>query len=329
MKKILLPALVLILAGFSAYLFLTKNNATFNKELRNFAVKDTANITKIFIADKDGNQVTMLRKSPTNWLLNNTYPADVHALKYLLEAMVRMEVRASVPKAAEPKVLADMASSIQRKVEIYVKDELVKTFFVGTDTPNNDGTYMMLEGSAVPFVVYMPGFNGFLSPRFSPYAFDWKLKEITNMDRSEIASISFINHKVMDESFEIYQPSPDSCLLYSMYPTKQLMPGNKLPILAYLSTWKGLQYEADTKIERLVKDSVQVEKPIFTLSITDKKGKITKLSTYPMRNQLQNMPGETPMQADRFYGILNDKDAIIIQYITFQPCLRILSELKK
>ena len=59
------------------------------------------------------------------------------------------------------------------------------------------------------------------------------------------------------------------------------------------------------------------------------KGKITKLSTYPMRNQLQNMPGETPMQADRFYGILNDKDAIIIQYITFQPCLRILSELKK
>ena len=53
MKKNLLPILLLlVLGGAAAYFYLTKSGSTLQPELTNYALKDTAAITKIFLADK-------------------------------------------------------------------------------------------------------------------------------------------------------------------------------------------------------------------------------------------------------------------------------------
>ena len=64
MKKNLLPILLLlVLGGAAAYFYLTKSGSTLQPELTNYALKDTASITKIFLADKQGNKILLERES--------------------------------------------------------------------------------------------------------------------------------------------------------------------------------------------------------------------------------------------------------------------------
>ena len=46
-------------------------------------------------------------------------------------------------------------------------NEASKTYYVGGESKDMIGSYMLLENSNRAFVVYIPGFNGFLAPRFT------------------------------------------------------------------------------------------------------------------------------------------------------------------
>ncbi|MFO0322503.1 MAG: hypothetical protein ACK504_08745, partial [Bacteroidota bacterium] len=74
-KSSIIIILLTILAGISIYFYKTKNtNTTLNKDASNFKFKDTAQIDKIFMADKNGKSIT-LDKINGVWMLNNTYKA--------------------------------------------------------------------------------------------------------------------------------------------------------------------------------------------------------------------------------------------------------------
>ena len=58
------------------------------------------------------------------------------------------------------------------KVELYAGDELVKQYYVGYETEDSEGTYMLLtdlesgKNYDQPYACFIPGFKGFLNPRF-------------------------------------------------------------------------------------------------------------------------------------------------------------------
>ena len=54
------------------------------------------------------------------------------------------------------------------KVELYTQNKkLYKTFYIGGETADFLGTYMIMEGAKKAYVIHIPGFNGFLTPRFN------------------------------------------------------------------------------------------------------------------------------------------------------------------
>ena len=63
MKNRILIAVIAILGILAGYLYLKDNTGTIKEELRNFAVEDTASITKIFLVDKAQKSVTLTRES--------------------------------------------------------------------------------------------------------------------------------------------------------------------------------------------------------------------------------------------------------------------------
>ena len=65
--------LFVVLAAVAGYFYYTKSSGTIKKELSDFAVADTASIDKIFMADREGHTATLIRKSPTEWTVNNKY----------------------------------------------------------------------------------------------------------------------------------------------------------------------------------------------------------------------------------------------------------------
>ena len=74
---------------------------------------------------------------------------------------------------------------------------------------------MILENSSEPYVVSIPGFNGYLSSRFSCEENDWKDKIIFNYDKNEIESVH-LNYRDTIHSFKIYSDDSTSNKYFSI-----------------------------------------------------------------------------------------------------------------
>ena len=70
-KKNILFALLIFFIGISIWFLNSDKKSTIIEE-NNFAIEDTSIIEKIFIADRNGNTITV-RKNDGSWEVNNKY----------------------------------------------------------------------------------------------------------------------------------------------------------------------------------------------------------------------------------------------------------------
>lgn len=102
-KSLLIIFVLILLAGISLYFYFSRSKfSTVYGDERNFGYKDTASITKIFIADKDGNQ-SAIERTNTGWVVNHKYPSRAEAILSLMEAIRYMQVKMPVAKEAKEK----------------------------------------------------------------------------------------------------------------------------------------------------------------------------------------------------------------------------------
>ncbi|MBK7335093.1 MAG: hypothetical protein IPJ00_02540 [Saprospirales bacterium] len=99
--KILL-ALLLLLGGATAAYFLAgrSSGAGMGGWDRKFKVEDPEAIHKIFLADRRGNQTTLIRTGD-KWIYNGAHPANPNIMKNLLEAITRVELQYIPPPAPQ------------------------------------------------------------------------------------------------------------------------------------------------------------------------------------------------------------------------------------
>ncbi|MCD4746625.1 MAG: hypothetical protein K8R58_10025, partial [Bacteroidales bacterium] len=165
-KNKLIIIITIILAVIAVILIYSHSKGTFKSELKNFAINDTTNITKIYMVDKKNQSVLLERINAGEWKLNNNYKVRKSGINMLLKTMLNIIPKAPVPKSAHNKTVALLASS-SIKVEIYQmvyridlfntiklfpREKLTKTYYVGNVTQDNIGTFMLMENSSVPFV---------------------------------------------------------------------------------------------------------------------------------------------------------------------------------
>ncbi len=210
MKKssIITIVVLAILSALAIYFYKSKGgHSTIDKEASNFAIKDTASIDKIFLADKDGKSV-LLEKTKTGWLLNKTHAVRPDALEMLLYTMRMLEVKSPVSKTSLKNVLKILASK-STKVEVYSKGDKIKQYYVGHPTQDHLGTYMLLtdvnndENYQEPFITHIPGFNGFLSTRYYTEELDWRDRVVMSFKPPQIKQIKLELHELPDSSFVI------------------------------------------------------------------------------------------------------------------------------
>ena len=69
-KQLLYLALIILMAALIWFLS-SDSKSTISLE-NNFAISDTASVSKIFIADRNGTTIT-LNRNEKNWVINNKY----------------------------------------------------------------------------------------------------------------------------------------------------------------------------------------------------------------------------------------------------------------
>ena len=146
-KTAILLAVVVVLGGITWW-YLRQGDAksTLLGADRQFAVKNTDEIYKIFIVDRQENKTTLERKDGY-WLYNGRWRTRPTAIKNLLEAVRNVEMMYKPPRSAVTNMVKSLAAE-GIKVELYDRNnKLIKAYYVGGATANETGTYMIMDGA--------------------------------------------------------------------------------------------------------------------------------------------------------------------------------------
>ena len=196
MKKNRVAAILVILLGSaSTWLILHNTKSTIKEELKDFAVADPTVITEIHMKDKANKEVTLEKQPDRTWKVNGKYPARPDVIRTLLYTIKSIRVRNPVGKRALENVVKELATG-SIKIEIFQDDKLIKEYYVGGETQDDEGTYMLLQNpetglnSSVPFVVSIPGFNGYVSGRYFTDENDWRARNVFKYAWNQIKTIN-------------------------------------------------------------------------------------------------------------------------------------------
>lgn len=323
--------LLVILAGAAVYISQNQSYSTFDGDDQNFAVKDTQNITKIFLADKDENRILLERKDAGEWVLNKDYEARQSGVNMLLETLRELKVYSPVSKSRYETVLKKIAQS-GIKVEIYKgSTKPVKTLYVGSSNMDHTGNYMLIDGASKPYVVHIEGFHGYLTPRFITREADWRTKSIWNYAFGEIAEIEINYPENPEKSFAVKKKKPGVFDLYDGSGSK-VTPYDTAAVLSYVAMYKNINFESFevTKTETQ-HDSIASLTPRTIYKVTDIDGNVRKVETHKkiMQDKFDPETGEPiEVDMDRMYGVIDDNLVVIVQYYVFDPLSAELEEFK-
>ena len=353
MKKrniILIGAVVLIALAALVIALRGSRKATFRQD---YHVEDISSITRIFLADKQENEVLLTRTGDSTWLVDNTYEASQPLVDLLLETLNTMRIRQQVNRNAIPTIITDLSAHaikveiFQRvyfidwfggRLRLFPKEKLTVTYYVGRETQDLMASYMFREGDKVPYIIHIPGFRGFLTPRFVTDPLKWRSHNIVDLNVHAIERVELTIPDMPEENFAIHREGEG---FYMTVQGDRRVPGfDTARVAQMLSSFTWLNFDEFAAIvPNSFADSCVTGTPRTILQITDTAGHTTEVKTYikyTNPDDLANMPDSAMYETfdlDRLYAIINNRDTVLIQYYVFdnilQPASYFLGEDKR
>lgn len=343
MKKLLikwyflLPLGIILAIGLTIYLS-NRSNTTLNPGEKNFAVTDTASVTRIFLADKTNQSVLLEKTDSAGWMLNGKYGAQPEMVDELLYTLMYATVLKPVPNTMKETVIRQLAAHAI-KVEVYARvhfidifgvklfpyEKCIRTYYVGAATQENQGNFMIMEDADMPFIVHIPGFRGFLHPRYSPRESDWRNHQVFKYTLPGISSVDVTYPTLPERSFRL--ENPDN-INFSINNEKlgPLKPIDTIKVISYLNAFTDVRFETFLNEEpEVFKDSLKKATPFCIIAVTNRKGETNSIALH----RIKALPGSVNLMGDpvefdpeRLYGILNGKDLVMTQYFVFGALMR-------
>lgn len=347
-KNSIILLVTLLLAVIAGFLILNKSKSTLTKEISDFAVSDTASVTRIFMSDKSDRKILLERKPDGSWSLNGKYEAHTENLNTFLMTISKLEVREPVAKAAHNNIITLLASR-SVKVEIYQQsyrirfgeyrffpyEKLAKTYYVGDATMDNAGTFALLEGADTPVIIYLPGLRGFVATRFSTAESDWRVHTVFNKKLPDINSIKVEFIQKPAESFRVVNNNNESLSLYRLADNQLIERYDTLQLMAFVNAFRNIRYETLLNdMEPHKKDSITSSLPLHRITIELKDGSKQSATTFGRMlpvPEIDVFDGSTvTYDRDRMYALVNkNQDFVIVQFFVFDKILLPLSALAR
>jgi len=343
MRKNKLLLIIVILMAVIAVISVVaaRKSGTISDSDKNFAVSDTASVNKIFLANKDHVTTLLERNAEGNgWTVNGQWEASAPMMEILLTTICRIRPASPLPKTATENIIKRLAYNAT-KVEIYGMDyridfwgmklfpheTMLRCYYVGDVTQDNLGTYMLVDGSKIPFIVVLPGHRGYVSSRYEVNPEAWRTHRIFNVGANEIERISIENTTAPDASFMVNTNVPSGKFAVTTLtgePISQKL--DSLKVYNYLNSFKRINFEAFTfdYFDQHAVDSMLNTTPIYKMTLTQKNGITYNLKIYPMiyKNVIDMETNEQVVDLDRCYAYLDSGEMVVVQYFTFDKILR-------
>lgn len=305
-----------------------------------FMVWDTASITKLYLADRMDHE-SLLERQGNGWVLNNEYKANTETVNQLLYTIYRVRVRMPVSKASHDNIIAQMASrstkveiyqyvpriNLFNKIKLFYHEKRTKVFYVGEATKDSSGTFMLKEGADQAYIVYIPGFRGYISTRYAANPDEWRDHTIFHESLADIQSVSVEFGREPSESFKVENTGKHQYMLTRLSDNTSV-PFDTLKVINLLSAFSDLRYEAlmthGMKQHRL--DSIINSPYLHHITLVTKDGEVQEMKTFNKKiESVFDIPEEEYIDDnDRMYGLVKD-DLVLVQYFIFDKVLKGLS----
>ena len=303
-KKILF----ILISFFVIFLFYNNNQKLKREAEKNFAIENIDEINKIFLSDRKGTNLT-LYKNDKVWKINNKYNVRNDAINTLLTTIKDIKVQRPVSNTSYNNVIRQLAST-GVKVEIYYGKK-IKTYTVGGSTSNHLGTYMLMDEAKNPYIIHIPGFNGFLSPRYGIQGYElditkWRDNSIFKINNENIKEISLYNYEDPSKSFFI---STNPLKLQDIDSISKNY--NLNLIMEYLNLFSNIECEKYKGFDI----DLTSEKKLYKLGIKhNKKYDILEVYSFSKKNNNKN---QSEPNVERMYARLNNGEFMLIQKYVF------------
>jgi len=320
---------------------------TIRGEAADFTVYDTASITKLFFADKRDHQV-LLQRTEKGWVVDNQYQASQRLVNDMLYTLNRLRIRMPVSLKKSDNVITRMAAyntkveiyqivpriNLFNRVKLFYHEARTKVFYIGDDTQDNNGTFVLKEGADKAYIVHLHGFRGFISSRFSANPMDWRDHIVFNSKMADIQSVKLEIGNKPAESFEIIE---NGRYQYKM----QDLSGNNieydtLKVLNLMSSFTDVRFEAFlTDVDQHRRDSVLNSPFQQRLTVTTKDGNSRTVTTFRLlanadmydydNTEIDENPEIEKMvtDPDHQYALLSEgNEFVLIQQFVFGKLLK-------
>ncbi len=332
---------IIILITISLVVVFSQKSSTIEQ---NFHIKDTNKITKIVIEDREKN-ISKVVKQDSIWMVNDKFQASPLMVSTMLETLREMRIREPVAKAAHENIIKQLSARNTRIdvytesyfinlgfIKLFKREKLEKSIYIGNETMDNTGTFMLIKGTKDPCVIHIPNFRGYLSSRFTAVENDWKMHTIFKYKPQDIASIKVEIPDYPQEGFELYAEE-------NTFHIKRLADGellkdfDTLKVTAFISSFFELNFEnIATNIPQIHKDTIFSKNPSFVFTVKDKAGKEKKLKTFIKMNEGTWVSENDKtnfyeiFDINRMYGLMDgSSDTLILQYFTFDNIIKPVS----
>lgn len=310
---------------------------------QNYHIEDVSTITKIYMADKLDNEVTLSRGEDSVWMVDGTYEANQPVVEALLQTLHEMRMRQQVNKNAVPNVIKDL-SARAIKVEVYQRVPFINwfggrlqlfprekrtvTYYVGRETQDMMGSYFFREGDKVPCIIHIPGFRGFITPRFVTEPLKWRSHTIVDLDVNQIERIELDIPAMPEENFAVVRNGEG--FDFELAATHQRVPQfDTARVAQLLSAFSWLCFDEFASIvPNNNADSCIALGERTILRVTDTAGtthEVRSYIKYTNPDDLAAVPDPEMYEVfdvDRLYAIVDGKDTVLIQYFVFDNILQ-------
>lgn len=340
-RNIIIIAAVAVLAVVAIVVALTgSRKSTFEQD---YHIEDISTITRIYLADKQDNAVLLTRVSDSLWLVDNTYEANQPVVDMLLETLHDMRIRQQVNRAAVPTIIKDL-SARAIKVEVYQRKPLIDwfggrlqlfprerrtvTYYVGRETQDMMASYMFREGDKVPCVIHIPGFRGFLTPRFVTEPLKWRSHCIVDLDVRAIQRVELEIPAMEEESFAVVNNGDGFDLEWPMG-QRRAEGFDTARVARLLASFTWLNFDEFAAIvPNNNADSCIAGTPRTILRITDTAGRTRELKSYIKYTNpadmaaIGNSGSYELFDINRLYAVIDNTDTVLIQYHVFDNIMQ-------
>jgi len=345
-KNIILLGVSLLLLTAAVFLILSGKESSLRDRDRNFRVEADLNVTRIEMQGSDGNAVILERDADGYWRVNHAFRANESAVRELLGTLRNLNVRLPVPLSDKESVNASLENEgtllevyanahliiLSDNLRLLPRNRRIKTFLVGSDTPDGESTYMRIFSSALPFAVHVPGVRGGLSGIFSTSESLWRDPVVVDLTPQQVKRLVVEFTDMDSESYSVEKTG----LTPVFFQNGQAIDSLKLDwprVVRFFESFSELHYERLlTGFEDSIRQAEMITPPFLSIRVTDHLGRETAMHFFRRKAPKETTAGLAPTgvaDPNRFYLQVNQGEFARAQYFVFNRIMRPLSYFKK